>query len=93
MRRHAHIGALAALTATLAGLAAADPSVPVAYCASVNTATMSANSSTFQSEGLCFDYCNDDGYALGVLQDSDCWCSNYVPATSDQVSTSKWYVS
>lgn len=90
MRRHAYKGALAPLTAMFAGLAAAEPSVPVAYCASINTSEMSANSSTFQSEGLCFNYCNDDGYALGVLQDSNCWCSDYVPASSDRVSTSEW---
>lgn len=90
MKRHAYFSGLAALATTLFGLAAADPSVPVAYCASINTGTTDANSSTYQSEGLCYDFCNDDGYALGILQGNDCWCSNYVPDSDDQVSTSKW---
>lgn len=91
MKRYTYAGGLAALASTLFGLAAATPSIAVAYCASINTASTDANSSTYQSEGLCYDYCNDEGYALGVLQDKDCWCSNYVPASSDQVATSKWY--
>lgn len=92
MRRYARVGGLAALTSVLSGLAAADPSVAVAYCASINTASTSANSSTFQSEGLCFNFCNDDGYALGVLQDEDCWCSDYIPASDERVDTDEWCV-
>lgn len=93
MSLHGYAGCVAALASIFFGLTAATPSIAVAYCASINTASTSANSSTFQSEGLCFDFCNDDGYALGVLQDEDCWCSNYVPATGERVATSKWCVS
>lgn len=92
MTRYACAGGLAALTSIFFGLTAAEPSIAVAYCASINTAGTSANSSTFQSEGLCFDFCNDDGYALGVLQASDCWCSNYIPDSGDRVATSEWCV-
>lgn len=92
MKPQAYLGGLTALLTamgpTLLGFAAADPSVAVAYCASLNTASTSANYSTFQSEGLCYDFCNDDGYALGVLQSNNCWCSNYVPG--DSVDTSNW---
>ncbi|KAJ4387180.1 Cell wall integrity and stress response component 4 [Gnomoniopsis smithogilvyi] len=91
MERYVYLGGLAVLLTSLGltfpGFVAADPSVPVAYCASLNTASTSANYSTFQSEGLCYDFCNDDGYALGVLQSSNCWCSNYVPG--DTVDTSE----
>lgn len=90
MKRYVYASGLAALATTLFEIVAADPSMAVAYCASINTADTAANSSTYQSMGLCYDFCNDDGYALGVLQDNDCWCSNYVPASSDEVSTSKW---
>lgn len=91
MKTSASAGGLATLASTLLfGLVAAEPSIAVAYCASINTASTGANSSTYQSEGLCYDFCNDDGYALGVLQDSDCWCSNYVPDEDDQADTSDW---
>lgn len=90
MERHARIAATAALTAIFLGFVAAGPSVAVAYCASLNTGETSANSSIYQSEGLCYDFCNDQSYALGILQDETCWCSNYVPASSDQVDTSNW---
>lgn len=93
MERHAYLGRFTALLAVLSpthliDFAAATPSVAVAYCASLNTASTSANFSTFQSEGLCYDFCNEDGYALGVLQSNNCWCSNYVPG--DTVDTSEW---
>ncbi|KUI54887.1 Cell wall integrity and stress response component 4 [Cytospora mali] len=71
------------------GFAAANPSIAVAYCASINTGQTTTNTSIYQSEGLCYDFCNDQSYALGVLKGSDCWCSNYVPDTDDQVDTSK----
>ncbi|ETS82768.1 hypothetical protein PFICI_04644 [Pestalotiopsis fici W106-1] len=61
--------------------------VDMTYCASLNTADGSANSSTYQSDGLCTEFCS--GYAFAVLQYKDCWCSNYVPASSDQVDTSE----
>lgn len=90
MEGHARLGFIATLTALFWGFAIADPSLPVAYCASINTGETSANYSIYQSEGLCYDWCNDQSYALGVLQEKDCWCSNYVPDSDDQVDTSEW---
>lgn len=87
MKRYALSG-LTALAPTFLGLAAANPSVPVAYCATINTGSTPANYSIYQSQGLCYSFCNDDGYALGVVQSNNCWCSDYVPG--DTVSTSEW---
>ncbi|KAI1095899.1 hypothetical protein F5B19DRAFT_272029 [Rostrohypoxylon terebratum] len=60
----------------------------MAYCASINTASTSANSSTFQSDGLCYNFCVDS-FAYAVVQDSDCWCSDYTPADSTTEDTTK----
>lgn len=60
----------------------------MAYCASINTASTNANSSTFQSDGLCHDFCVDS-FAYAVVQDSDCWCSNYTPDDSTTEDTTK----
>lgn len=43
----------------------------------------------FQTNGLCHDFCGPQGYAYGVTQSNSCWCSNYTPAQSSQVSKSK----
>jgi cell wall integrity and stress response component len=40
-----------------------------------------ADSSIFQSNGLCSDFCGSS-YAFAVVQDNGCWCSNYVPGTT-----------
>ncbi|KAJ0115413.1 hypothetical protein J7T55_012692 [Diaporthe amygdali] len=88
MYRHACSGAIVALATVFLGSAYADPTYEFAYCASSNTATTSATTSIYQSQGLCYGTCNDEGYAFAVLQDSDCWCSNTVPSSDDQVSTS-----
>ncbi|CAK7235942.1 Cell wall integrity and stress response component 4 [Sporothrix curviconia] len=66
----------------------ATPSVPVAYCASINTGTTPTNTSIYQSDGLCYNFCIDD-YAFAVVQGQDCWCSDYTPSKTDQVSTSE----
>lgn len=91
MSRHINLRALAAL-AVFFGRAVATPSIAIAYCASSNTGTSSTNS-IYMSEGSCHDTCNGDGYALAVLQDQTCWCSNEVPNPDDQVDTSEWFVS
>ncbi|KAI1342362.1 hypothetical protein F5Y15DRAFT_372430 [Xylariaceae sp. FL0016] len=70
--------ALATLTSTVL-------STDMTYCASLNTASTSANSSIFQSDGLCTQFCSD--FAFAIVQDSNCWCSNYVPDSDDQVDT------
>ncbi|KAF8540125.1 hypothetical protein BDD12DRAFT_45358 [Trichophaea hybrida] len=54
----------------------------IVYCSDVNTGSDSSpNTSTYQSNGLCYDTCNAGSYAFAILQGQDCWCSNYVPAT------------
>ncbi|KAI0098745.1 hypothetical protein GGR51DRAFT_565444 [Nemania sp. FL0031] len=61
-------------------------SLTIEYCASLNTAATPTNSSIWQSNGLCHDFCVDE-YAFAILQGHYCWCSDYVPATSSQVDT------
>lgn len=34
-------------------------------------------SSIYMSNGKCYDTCS--GYAFAIVQDDNCWCSNYVP--------------
>ncbi|KAL1889314.1 Cell wall integrity and stress response component 4 [Sporothrix stenoceras] len=75
-------------TSTLLARSYAEPSVPMAYCASINTGSTSTNTSIYQSDGLCYDFCNDD-YAFAVIQGKNCWCSDYTPSKSSQVSTSE----
>jgi len=41
-----------------------------------------ADSSIYQSNGLCSDFCRSS-YAFAVVQDDGCWCSNYVPGTTN----------
>ncbi|KAF8850565.1 hypothetical protein BDZ45DRAFT_602639 [Acephala macrosclerotiorum] len=53
----------------------------IEYCSSLNTASTSKNSSVFQSNGLCHNFCQDS-YAFAVLQYDGCWCSNYAPGTT-----------
>ncbi|RAL58844.1 hypothetical protein DID88_009153 [Monilinia fructigena] len=55
------------------------------YCSSLNTASGSANSSIYQSDGLCHDTCVDD-YAFAIVQGQDCWCSDYVPGITTSTS-------
>ncbi|KAF2973432.1 hypothetical protein GQX73_g58 [Xylaria multiplex] len=62
-------------------------SLTIEYCASMNTAATATNSSIWQSNGLCHDFCVDQSYAFAILQAHDCWCSNYVPAKSSQVDS------
>ncbi|KAK9774761.1 hypothetical protein AB5N19_10837 [Seiridium cardinale] len=72
----------------LASLASAS-SIAMTYCASLLTADSgSANASTYQSDGLCYDFCESD-YAFAIVQEKNCWCSNYAPASSLQVDTSE----
>ncbi|GAB0140856.1 hypothetical protein EsHS_00001467 [Epichloe bromicola] len=61
----------------------------VGICASLNTASMGKNSSIYQSNGLCHDFCNPNAYAYAVIQGENCWCSNYTPDKSTQVSSGR----
>lgn len=46
------------------------------------------DTSIYQSNGLCHDFCIDD-YAYAITQDNSCWCSNYAPAKSTREDTDK----
>ncbi|KAK3939882.1 hypothetical protein QBC46DRAFT_139767 [Diplogelasinospora grovesii] len=70
-------------------IAAQGPSVPMAYCASINTADMSAIQSDYQSDGRCYGNCTDANYALAIVQAKNCWCSNFIPAVGDRKSLDK----
>lgn len=43
----------------------------------------------FQTNGLCHDLCTPQGFVYAITQSNSCWCSNYTPAKSAQVATSK----
>ncbi|KIH88876.1 hypothetical protein SPBR_06940 [Sporothrix brasiliensis 5110] len=75
-------------TSTLLARSYATPSVPMAYCAKVNTGTTPTNTSIYQSDGLCYNFCVAQ-YAFAVVQGNDCWCSDYTPTKSSQVSVSE----
>ncbi|KAK9456482.1 hypothetical protein V1511DRAFT_457787 [Dipodascopsis uninucleata] len=50
-------------------------------CSSANTGSGSDSTySIYQSYGACSGSCS--GYAVAILQDFECWCSNDVPADS-----------
>ncbi|ODV68648.1 hypothetical protein HYPBUDRAFT_147197 [Hyphopichia burtonii NRRL Y-1933] len=56
------------------------------YCSSQNLGS-DQTTSIYQSNGKCGDTCSGKGYALAIVQNKNCWCSNYVP--EDTVSTDK----
>ncbi|KAG2414448.1 hypothetical protein HFD88_003639 [Aspergillus terreus] len=59
------------------------------YCSTVNTGAKNAgNSSIYQSNGLCTTQCSSD-YAFGIVQGSECWCSNIAPNKATNVNISK----
>ncbi|KAG5938519.1 hypothetical protein E4U59_003743 [Claviceps monticola] len=80
------IGSILLMAAAWSGLTDA---IDVDICASFNTASMGRNVSIFQTNGLCHDYCNPDSYAYAITQYNSCWCSNYTPDKSTQLSTGK----
>ncbi|KAI0159627.1 hypothetical protein GGR57DRAFT_432795 [Xylariaceae sp. FL1272] len=73
----AYFGAIALLARLSTG-----ESYPFEYCADFNTASSAANFSIYQSQGLCHDFCNDQSFAYAVLNERNCWCSNYTPDDS-----------
>ncbi|KAF9763822.1 hypothetical protein IL306_002991 [Fusarium sp. DS 682] len=60
----------------------------IEYCASFNTGETPRNTSIYQTNGLCHDFCIAD-YAYAITQDKLCWCSNYAPVKSTQEDNSK----
>ncbi|KAI3318376.1 hypothetical protein HD806DRAFT_549226 [Xylariaceae sp. AK1471] len=64
-------------------------SLKMDYCAKINTGATPTNSSIWQSDGLCHDFCVGKKFALAIVQAHDCWCSDYIPNTSAQVDVGK----
>ncbi|KAL2255874.1 hypothetical protein VTK26DRAFT_2554 [Humicola hyalothermophila] len=83
LQRAALLWTSCSLAAALLSMAMAQ-SIPLEFCASVNTANMDPLNSPWQSEGRCFDNCTDLQYALAIIQNHNCWCSNYIPHRADQ---------
>ncbi|KAK3984069.1 hypothetical protein QBC44DRAFT_28145 [Cladorrhinum sp. PSN332] len=73
---------MAALFFTFAN-AQQGPSIPMKYCAKVNTGnTFKAIVSDFQSDGRCDQNCTS--YAFAIVREKSCWCSNLIPNEADQ---------
>ncbi|KAJ4346031.1 hypothetical protein N0V95_005764 [Ascochyta clinopodiicola] len=67
---------------------AQDTGFTQSYCSSQNTGTNDAFFWTFQSNGKCSDHCNSAGtYAFAVIQYTNCWCSNYIPSTTTDITS------
>ncbi|KAH6625661.1 hypothetical protein C7974DRAFT_377149 [Boeremia exigua] len=67
--------------------AAQDTGFTQSYCSTQNTGTGDAFFWTWQTNGKCSDYCNAAGtYAFAVIQENDCWCSNYIPSSTTDIS-------
>ncbi|KAJ4294190.1 hypothetical protein N0V90_007880 [Kalmusia sp. IMI 367209] len=57
------------------------------YCSSQNTGSTSAFYWGWQSNGKCHDHCKEEGnYAFAVIQDKECWCSDYIPQEQADIS-------
>ena len=42
---------------------------------------------TYQSNGQCTNHCKTLGtWAFAVIQYNDCWCSNYIPSTTTDIT-------
>ncbi|KAK2035015.1 hypothetical protein LX32DRAFT_578232 [Colletotrichum zoysiae] len=57
-------------------------------CSSQNTASTSANLSTWQTNGLCQDFCRGQNFAFAIVQWQSCWCSDVAPAPSTEAEVS-----
>jgi len=58
------------------------------YCSSLNTGSDDdVYTWPYQSNGNCTNHCKDEGtYAFAVLKYTDCWCSNYAPGETADIS-------
>lgn len=90
LRRIAPTWAKFSIVALLSGMAWAQqelpkgPSIPLEYCATVNTGNMVPLYYDWQSEGRCFGNCTSLKYALAIIQEKNCWCSNLIPNNADR---------
>ncbi|KAK0712150.1 hypothetical protein B0T21DRAFT_72344 [Apiosordaria backusii] len=81
--------AIFSLVALLCGISQANPSVPMEYCARVNTGMdFDPLVSNFQSMGRCLGNCTDAEYAFAIVLEKKCWCSNLIPNRADQAQIS-----
>ncbi|KAK4199438.1 hypothetical protein QBC40DRAFT_297565 [Triangularia verruculosa] len=88
--RTALLWAFFSVVTLFSGLSQANPSIPMEYCARVNTgASFDPYISNFQSMGRCLGNCTDANYAFAILLEKKCWCSNIIPNPADQSDTSK----
>ncbi|TDZ22774.1 Cell wall integrity and stress response component 4 [Colletotrichum orbiculare MAFF 240422] len=53
-------------------------------CSNQNTASGSANTSIWQTNGLCQDFCTEKNAAFAIVQWQSCWCSDVAPASSTE---------
>ncbi|TLD11460.1 hypothetical protein PspLS_11944 [Pyricularia sp. CBS 133598] len=68
---------------------AVSQSIPMDYCATINTGTGPGNYSEWQSDGLCSNFCKSSKSGLAIVKGPLCWCSNIIPSNSVQVGTDK----
>ncbi|TLD27006.1 hypothetical protein PspLS_04697 [Pyricularia sp. CBS 133598] len=80
--------AMLSMTLFLTSLSAAQ-SIPMDYCATINTGSGPGNHSDWQSDGLCSNFCKASKNGLAIVRGSLCWCSNIMPSNSVQVGTDK----
>ncbi|KAL5379816.1 hypothetical protein PMIN06_011362 [Paraphaeosphaeria minitans] len=78
---------LATLLALYLLIATAMADWDLKYCSSQNTASGDAFNWEWQSNGKCHDHCVSQGdFAFFVVQDKNCWCSDYIPAEQTNLS-------
>ncbi|CAI6337364.1 unnamed protein product [Periconia digitata] len=53
-----------------------------AYCSNQITVSGNGNSSDYQSNGLCSEFCAGSSFA--ILLEKNCWCSDYIPGDNQQ---------
>lgn len=56
------------------------------FCFGLTLTPLFAVFNQFQSNGACSQTCQTAGYYLAVVQDYDCWCTNYAPSTTVSLS-------
>ncbi|KAJ6788766.1 hypothetical protein PWT90_03317 [Aphanocladium album] len=80
--RSLRAGLLLGLSAFARHAAALD----LSFCADINTATGSTNTSNLQSNGLCHDFCS--GSVFSITYQENCWCADDIPAKSNMLAMS-----
>ncbi|KAJ3498619.1 hypothetical protein NLG97_g991 [Lecanicillium saksenae] len=76
----------ASLLLGLSAFARHAAALDLSFCADINTASGSTNTSNLQSNGLCHDFCS--GYVYSITYQENCWCANDVPAKGNMLDLS-----